>query len=113
MRRGRGIERRRREVVTTSSPSTFARSSSSGRVPGSGRCSTGASRSPVIIEPKKAYDHLCDALRFIVVTMRMLGPLDELPPPVTVQEAWENQIKERLHGPLREAMAEAERWRGR
>ena len=73
---------------------------------------TAASRMPVITEPKKAYDHLCDALRFIVVTMDMLGPLDELPVPETIQEAWNQSIRDRLHGPLREAKRRGEEmWR--
>lgn len=73
---------------------------------------TGAAKAPVVTEPKKGYDHLLDALRFIIIPLNQLGPLEEIPPPVTLQEAWEAHRKNRIFGPLKDAMRRGERQGG-
>lgn len=72
----------------------------------------GAARAPVVIEPRKEYDHLVDALRFILVMLKTMGPLEEPPPPITIKEAWERAQRERIFGPLREMMRRARQAEG-
>jgi hypothetical protein len=68
-----------------------------------------AHRAPVIREPKKEYDHILDALRFITIPLMEEGAYEEEPPALTVAEEWKRQQRERVHGPLRDLLAEAER----
>lgn len=68
----------------------------------------GTKSAPVIREPKKDYDHLIDAGRFILLPLADAGPLEEPPPPLTLADAWNNRRKEQLHGPLREILKRAE-----
>jgi hypothetical protein len=65
----------------------------------------GSKNAPTVKEPRKSYDHVIDALRFIIVPLMDLGPLDELPAPVTTKDAWERAQRERVFGPLNRAMA--------
>jgi hypothetical protein len=60
---------------------------------------------PVIREPSKGYDHLCDAMRFLMIPLDDYGIPTEPPPAITFQEAWESAQKQRIFGPLREALA--------
>jgi len=69
---------------------------------------TVGSKDPVIREPRKDYDHLCDALRFAAVPLIEEGPLLEAPDPVTFAEAWERERKDSVFGPLKRAMAAGE-----
>ena len=69
---------------------------------------TVGSKVPVIREPRKDYDHVMDAMRFIVVPLMEMGPLEEAPPPVTVEEAWRNAQRDMVHGPLRAQLQRAE-----
>jgi hypothetical protein len=64
---------------------------------------------PVIREPSKGYDHLCDALRFLMIPLAEYGVPTEPPPVVSWADAWERHTKDRIFGPLRAAMAEGER----
>lgn len=66
-------------------------------------------RGPVIKEPKKEYDHLLDALRFILVPLKDVGPREDPPPIITMAEAWERHRKLRVHGPLKAILERAER----
>lgn len=67
----------------------------------------GAAKAPVIVEPRKEYDHLIDACRFVWTMLAQMGPTDEAPSPVSIHEAWEQAQKERLFGPLKADLAEA------
>lgn len=60
------------------------------------------SKAPVVVVPKKGYDHLCDSLRFITLSLVSFGPAEEEADPVSVQEAWEQHQRDCLHGPLRD-----------
>jgi hypothetical protein len=60
---------------------------------------------PVIREPSKVYDHLCDALRFLLVPLADFGPLDVPPPVLTWAEQWNARQKEMAFGPLNRALA--------
>lgn len=68
---------------------------------------SGAARTPVVVEPKKAYDHVVDAMRFITVPLHEMGPLEEAPPPLTRSQFFQNYIDSRLGGELRREMEEA------
>ncbi len=70
--------------------------------------SVGSKNAPTVKEPRKSYDHLCDALRFIIVPLMELGPYTDPPPPVTMKEAWEQHRKDRVFGPLKAVLREAE-----
>lgn len=67
------------------------------------------SRIPVIREPKKEYDHLLDALRFVLIPMAKDGPLDEPPPVITLKGAMKAQRMDAVWGPLREMLNEGAR----
>jgi hypothetical protein len=69
---------------------------------------TVGAKDPVIREPRKDYDHLCDALRFAAVPLIEEGPLEEVPDPVTWAEEWDRERKDRIFGPLKEQLARAE-----
>jgi hypothetical protein len=75
--------------------------------------SIGQKNAPVIKEPRKAYDHLIDALRFLFFSLEVHGVRDEAPPPISEKDAWEHAMKERLFGPLRRAKRDAEEMRER
>jgi len=60
---------------------------------------------PVIREPAKGYDHLCDAMRFLMIPLDSYGAPTEPPPVTSFSEAFENAHKQRFFGPLKEAMA--------
>jgi len=68
-----------------------------------------ANRAPVIREPKKEYDHILDALRFITIPLVEEGAYEEEPPALTVQEEWARRKREMIHKPLRDILEEAER----
>lgn len=70
----------------------------------------GTKNAPVIVEPRKAYDHLIDALRFALFALQVEGPREAPPPAITVKEAWERAQKERIFGPLRDVLQEAKEW---
>jgi hypothetical protein len=53
-------------------------------------------------QPKKGYDHVLDAFRFVMILMDNMGPLEEPPDPITAAEVWEHMQRESLFGPLRE-----------
>jgi hypothetical protein len=74
----------------------------------------GAKNAPIVKEPKKDYDHLMDAMRFVVVPLWQMGPpdIDEIPV-LTMAEAWEIARKERIHGPLKKILEKAESMGGR
>jgi hypothetical protein len=73
---------------------------------------TVGSKDPVIREPKKVDDHLPDAMRFGAVPLIEEGPLDYVPDPLTWAEAWEQERRARIFGPLKEELARAEAHRG-
>lgn len=62
-------------------------------------------QSGLIKEPRKEYDHLMDAMRFVAVPLEELGPRLELPPAATIAERWAAEQAEILRGPLRRHMA--------
>lgn len=68
----------------------------------------GSTRPPVIVEPRKEYDHLCDSLRFLVTMLDQLGPRDEPAPAITYREAWKQAQRDRVFGPLQKIMENAE-----
>jgi hypothetical protein len=64
---------------------------------------------PVIREPSKGYDHLCDALRFLMIPLNEYGVPTDPPPVLNWSEAWNEHHRQRIFGPLREAMAAGDR----
>lgn len=64
---------------------------------------------PVIREPSKGYDHLCDALRFLMIPLNEYGVPTEPPPALTFVQAWEDHQRERFFGPLRAQMEAGDR----
>jgi hypothetical protein len=62
-------------------------------------------RDPIVVEPRKEYDHLCDAFRMIALVLRDMGPAAEPPAPVTLHEALARQRSDSVFGPLRRAMS--------
>jgi hypothetical protein len=62
---------------------------------------------PVVKEPLKVYDHLCDSSRYVFVRLAEYGPTVEDPEPLSMAEAWEHARREAIHGPLRQIMQEA------
>lgn len=74
------------------------------------------SAAPVVREPAKGFDHLCDALRFILIPMADHGIPTAPPPAVTFAQQWEARQREALFGPLRRALergAQREEWLNR
>lgn len=71
--------------------------------------SIGSKRAPVIREPRKEYDHVLDAGRMILLPLADEGPLTEPPPAYTLNEAWDMEQRERVHGPLRGILDAADR----
>ena len=72
-----------------------------------------AKKAPVIIVPKKGHDHLCDSLRFATISVLATGPLEEEPAPLSVKESWDQWLKNKLHGELKDLKkkaAEKPRW---
>jgi len=61
------------------------------------------SKPPVIREPRKEYDHLIDAFRFVLLMLAEAGPLEVEPAPLTIADAWRQAQRERIFGPLRVA----------
>lgn len=68
----------------------------------------GASRSPLVVEPKKGYDHLIDACRLVSHAVEEMGPMIDEPDPVTAAEAYKQAQRNRVFGPLKQAMERAE-----
>ena len=69
----------------------------------------GAKNAPIVKEPRKDYDHLMDAMRFVVVPLEQMGGLEPDDTPVyTMAQAWEQARRDHLHGPLKAALARAE-----
>jgi hypothetical protein len=71
-----------------------------------------ASAAPVIREPKKVYDHLIDAGRFLFLCLVEAGPLVEERDPVTWAEEWEREQRDRFWKPLQEQIELANRLGG-
>lgn len=67
----------------------------------------GNAKAPTVKEPRKEYDHLLDALRFILMMLEAEGPREEPPPVLTQAEAWKRARNEVVQGPLREILAKA------
>lgn len=68
----------------------------------------GAATAPAIKEPRKEFDHLIDAMRFLMVTLRVEGPTEEEKPVTTFKAEWEQAQRQRLWNPLKEMMEKAE-----
>jgi hypothetical protein len=64
---------------------------------------------PVIREPKKVYDHLIDADRFMLLCLVEAGPLAEERDPVTWAEEWEREQRDRFWKPLQDQIEYAQR----
>jgi hypothetical protein len=60
---------------------------------------------PVIREPSKGYDHLCDALRFLLIPLDEYGVPTEPPPVFTWAQEWASYQRNRFFGPLKKMMA--------
>jgi hypothetical protein len=69
--------------------------------------SVGSKNAPTVKEPRKINDHLMDAMRFIVVPLMQLEATEEMPEPLSMQEAWDQQRKDYMFGPLRDVLASA------
>lgn len=64
-----------------------------------------ANAAPVVKEPNKVYDHLCDASRFGLVCLDDSGPVDATEVAVvSFAEAWESHARNRFFAPLKAAM---------
>lgn len=72
----------------------------------------GAAGPPVIVEPKKEFDHILDAFRYALFVLEVAGPREEAPPAITFKQAWDNAQRDRILGPLRAALAHAEKFGG-
>ena len=66
-----------------------------------------AKKAPVIMVPKKGHDHLCDSLRFVVISTLAMGPLEEEPPVLSVKDSWDQWQRRKLHGELSDMMKRA------
>lgn len=68
----------------------------------------GAATAPAIKEPRKEYDHCIDASRFLEITLRNEGVLEEEKPATTFADEWKAAQRARLTGPLQQMLADAE-----
>lgn len=72
----------------------------------------GASTPPVVVEPRKEYDHLIDAMRFVWVMLEFLGPRPRPARAISTAEAAELARRERIFGPLKDILGRAEQMGG-
>jgi len=57
--------------------------------------------------PRKEFDHLIDAFRFIAVPLSILGPLTVTQPGLSLHDSFREEMRESMYGPLREILNEA------
>lgn len=62
---------------------------------------------PVIKEPRKAFDHVIDAARFLDFCLETEELREDPLPQMTIQAVMEKMQHERVFGPLRSILAEA------
>lgn len=74
--------------------------------------SAGGLRNPIVVEPKKGYDHVIDAWRLVSHAVDEMGPIGDEPDPISIAEAWDDAQRKRIFGPLREMMERGERMGG-
>jgi hypothetical protein len=67
----------------------------------------GMKNAPVIKEPRKSYDHLIDAARFLDFCLEVEGVREEPIPQMTLAAAMAKAQKDRVFGPLRAVLDEA------
>ncbi len=69
----------------------------------------GQKNAPVVKEPRKAFDHLIDAARFLDFALEVEGLRPDPMPAMTIEAVMEKAQKDRIFGPLRAIMEEAGR----
>jgi hypothetical protein len=70
----------------------------------------GMKNAPVIKEPRKSYDHLIDAARFLDFCLEAEGPREDPVPRMTLAAAMEKAQRDRIFGPLRAVLDDAAGW---